>query len=306
MNFKITRFITLLALSGLSLAVNASNSHTDEADSTQHHDSIHLTGQMAQAAGLKFESAGPGTIARTLTSYAKVVYDPSQVSHVRARFSGIIEQVTVNIGDTVKQGQVLAKIESNESLQTYQLKAPIAGRITKRHANPGELTQAKILFTIMDDSAQWLELKVFPTQIEKIKPGQQIRFQASTDGKWSSARIQHLLADESGQPYLIARAALTERHQQVFNGRVLKTYIQLSRTQVAVRVNNEALQQYEGKTVVFVREQDQIFARPVKLGLQDNAYSQIVHGLAPGEQYVSHNSYLVKADLGKSAAGHHH
>ena len=42
------------------------------------------------------------------------------------------------LGDTVRAGETLAVIESNESLRTYNLAAPISGVITERNANPGE------------------------------------------------------------------------------------------------------------------------------------------------------------------------
>ena len=48
------------------------------------------------------------------------------VREVHARFAGVIRSVASNVGDTVRAGDTLATIESNESLQTYSVTAPIA------------------------------------------------------------------------------------------------------------------------------------------------------------------------------------
>jgi cobalt-zinc-cadmium efflux system membrane fusion protein len=47
-------------------------------------------------------------------------------------------------------------------------------------------------------------------------------------------------------------------------------------------------------------------ARPVQLGRSDGKYTEIVKGLQAGEQYAAKNSFLIKADLGKSEASHDH
>ncbi|MEY3608417.1 MAG: hypothetical protein RLZZ447_1205, partial [Verrucomicrobiota bacterium] len=33
---------------------------------------------------------------------------------------------------------------------------------------------------------------------------------------------------------------------------------------------------------------------------------EVLKGLAPGEEYVTDNSFLIKADIGKSGASHDH
>ena len=57
---------------------------------------------------------------------------------------------------------------------------------------------------------------------------------------------------------------------------------------------------------MFIQSGDAYEARPVTVGLSDTRYTEIISGISPGARYVSNNSYLIKADIGKSGAAHNH
>jgi cobalt-zinc-cadmium efflux system membrane fusion protein len=71
-----------------------------------------------------------------------------------------------------------------------------------------------------------------------------------------------------------------------------------------ISVDNGALQQIEGKTVVFVAEGNAFEPREVSLGVKDTDRTQVIKGLVPGERYVAENSFVMKAELGKGEAEH--
>ena len=75
---------------------------------------------------------------------------------------------------------------------------------------------------------------------------------------------------------------------------------------VPVVIASEAVQTLEDKPTVFVREGDQFEPRPVQLGRSDDKWSEVIAGLKPGEQYVTKNSFILKAELGKGEAEHEH
>ena len=116
-------------------------------------------------------SAGPGTISDELVLYGAIAPDATRVRAVHARFPGVIRTVSRNVGDAVRAGDALATIESNESLQTYTVTAPIAGIVTARHAAPGEQTDADALFEIADFSSVWAELDVFSRDRARLRTG---------------------------------------------------------------------------------------------------------------------------------------
>ena len=74
---------------------------------------------------------------------------------------------------------------------------------------------------------------------------------------------------------------------------------------VGVLLPKSALQTIEGKSVVFVREGEGFEARAVKIGRQNVSHVEISSGVNPGDWFASKQSFLLKADLGKSEVHEH-
>ena len=91
---------------------------------------------VAKALEIETETAGPVVIDKTISAYGQIVENPENVRQVSARFEGVIKRVFSSVGEKVKKGQKLAIIESNESLKTYSIKAPISGLLMERNAIP--------------------------------------------------------------------------------------------------------------------------------------------------------------------------
>jgi len=73
------------------------------------------------------------------------------------------------------------------------------------------------------------------------------------------------------------------------------------------------VQRVEGREVVFVRSKEGFEARAVKIGRRGIASEtgraavvEILEGVTAGEAYAAKNSFVLKAELGKSEAGHDH
>ena len=75
----------------------------------------------------------------------------------------------------VKAGDVVAVIESNESMAPYSLKAPLSGRIIEKQAVPGEYaSEEKSIYVLADLSTVWVNLAVYPKDADKVKVGQKV------------------------------------------------------------------------------------------------------------------------------------
>ncbi|MGS0758189.1 efflux transporter periplasmic adaptor subunit, partial [Roseateles sp. GG27B] len=75
---------------------------------------------------------------------------------------------------------------------------------------------------------------------------------------------------------------------------------------VPVAVAVGAVQSLRDWQVVFGRYGQQFEARPLELGRSDGRFVEVIKGLQAGERYAAKNSYLIKADIGKSGASHDH
>lgn len=265
---------------------------------------VEIADAMASKAGISTAVAGPGEINKTLTVYGRVIADPGRISHIRARFPGTITQVNVSIGERVEKGQKLAEVESNESLKRYVLKAPFSGIITARHASQGEATDEQALFTVANFDQVWAEFQIFPGQMSRIALGQPVTM--SVESEQTTSTIKHLIPSDSGQPFVLARAAIDNKQGRWTPGLLLQGLVSVEQVQASLRVDNRSLQTFENRTVVFVKEGERYEARPVTLGRSDSRFTEVLDGLKPGDEYVVINSYLIKADLEKSGASHDH
>jgi membrane fusion protein, heavy metal efflux system len=265
-----------------------------------------IAAEIASAAGIATRVAGPGTIADTLMVYGTVATDLTRVREVQARFPGAIRSVARKVGDTVRVGDALATIESNESLQTYTVTAPIAGTITARHAEPGEQTGTEPLFVVVDLSTVWAELNVFSRDRSRLRPGTPARIIAD-DGAEVEGTIDYLapVSDRSSQS-VTARVLVDNAQGRWTPGQFVEARVTVSETPVALAVPLSALQRFREFDVVFARVGDVYEVRMLTLGRRDGANVEVLDGLAAGTEYVTENSYLVKADIEKSGASHDH
>ena len=73
-----------------------------------------------------------------------------------------------------------------------------------------------------------------------------------------------------------------------------------------VLVPRAAVQEIGGESVVFVRTPEGFEKRKSVLGRGDQDGVEVVFGLDPGERYAAANTFVLKAELGKSEAEHSH
>lgn len=301
-----------LALGGCGGADPAAESpsaknETGHEEEGEHSEPTHvaLTPEQIQAAGIVVAEAGPATIRETLPVYGAIAPNAERVRDVGARFPGVIRSVTAKIGDSVRAGETLATIESNESLQTYSVVAPLNGVVTARQANPGEQTGDKVLFTIADLSTVWVELSLFPRDIAKVRVGQTVRVSSTDTGVNADGKIVYVAPfGTSANQTLTARVLLDNADRRWAPGLYVTAQVTLGENSVPLVVRNEALQTLENNNVVFVHAEEGFKPRPVRIGRADAQLSEVTDGLQAGERYAAANSYILKAELGKGSAEH--
>lgn len=261
----------------------------------------------ARSAGIVAEAAGPALIRDTLPLYGRIVATADGQRSVTARFPGQIRSVAKALGDTVRAGDMLARIESNDSLQVYAVTSPIAGVVAERRANPGEQAGTEPLFTISNLDQVWAELSVFPRDLPRLKPGQTVRVKSLDEPEGAEGRLVSLSpAAGRADQALSARVLLDNSGRRWTPGLYVSAEALIGGAQVPLAVKTAALQQFRDSTVVFEQVGDSYEVRMLELGRSDGEFSEVLGGLKPGARYVSGNSYLVKADIEKSGASHDH
>lgn len=286
------------------IAAPAEKAHAERGD--DHAQRVHVDADLAIAHGIETAPVGAGVIREALQVFGRIAADPERVRAVGARFSGMVRSVEVAVGDSVRSGATLATVESNESLRSYRLTAPIDGIVIRRAVNPGEQTGDGALFELADYSRVWAELTVFPRDRQRLHAGQAVTVDA-VDAQTSGAGVvADLLPPGTQVAALRARVLLDNTDARWTPGQFVSARVSLAETPVQRVVPLTALQQLDGREVVFVAVDDAYEARVVRLGRRDGTHAEVLDGIGAGERIVVANSYLLKADIGKSGAAHDH
>jgi cobalt-zinc-cadmium efflux system membrane fusion protein len=267
---------------------------------------VHLSAAQVAAAAIGTAVAGPAEIRETLTVYGSIAPNAERMREVAARFPGPIIGVNKKVGDTVKLGETLATVESNESLRTYAVTAPLAGVVTVRNANAGEQAADKSLFTVADLSTVWVELSLFPRDRASVRVGQQVLVRSVDAGLTATGQVVYVAPfGSSVSQTLTARVLLANAERRWAPGLYVSAEVVLSQKPAALTIRSEALQTLDGKTSVFVEDEPGEFVpHAVQLGRTDGEVAEVLAGIQAGQRYVTTNSFILKSQLGASSAGH--
>lgn len=280
----------------------------DDGEHAEGADSTTISAAMAAQSGIVSAAATAGVIADEHEVQGLLTPVDGRVAQVMARFPGPVRSLQADVGDRVRAGQALASIDSNLSLTTYRISAPISGVVLSRQAQVGMVAgEGTPLFEIADLSRLWVDLHIFGADTQHITAGVPVTVTRMTDGASQSATLERVLpGTATASQSTVARTTVRNDDGQWRPGAAVRARIVVAMQPAEVVVPLSALQTMEGREVVFVREGDTYSARPVQLGARDAAKVEVKHGLRAGEQVVIEQSYLVKADIGKAGAAHEH
>jgi cobalt-zinc-cadmium efflux system membrane fusion protein len=266
----------------------------------------HISDAVAEVSEIKTENAGPTIITEYLSMNGRVQINPNKQSSVRARYPGIVKATRKKLGDNVNKGESLLTIQNNISLQNYDVRAPISGIITKRNVQTGESTDGDVLYEITDLSDVWIALDVFSKDASLIKIDQHVAL-VTLGGQQFQGTIKTLWPMISTQSQSVKAIVPIVNKEGVFKpGQIIKAKVNIAEHEVSLAVRQSAIQQFRDFKVVFARFGDMYEVRMLDLGKTDQEWVEVLGGLKPGTEYVTENSYLIKADIEKSGASHDH
>lgn len=206
-----------------------------------------------------------------------------------------------------------AAASGTAGLTRYEVRAPMAGVVVEKKISVGEVLKDDApIFQLADLGTLWVELSLPVQTLGQLQIGARGRIQGApaSEPALTLSHIGSTVAEQSRSA--MARLLLPNPRGLWRPGQPVTVALQTGQTgasaevMVPVAVRNEALQNREGRDEVYVREGQRMVARAVRLGRSDGRHTEVLQGLSAGERYASANSFVVKADLGKSAAAHAH
>lgn len=268
---------------------------------------VTIVDEAARAAGIETGTVGPQQVGETIEIIGRVELDPTGSAEVGAKYPGPVVSVHRNVGDRVGRGTLLARVESSNSLQTYAIYAPIAGVITQRNTNVGDIADSQPLFVISDPSRTVATFPIFPRNIERIRPGQSVQIRGLEGERSQTATIRDFLplAEVTSQA-VTARASLPNRDGFWRPGMAVRGLVSVDQRSVPLAVRTEAIQQFRDFRVVFAKIGQTYEVRMLELGREGPEWTEVLSGIKPGAVYATKNSYVIKANIEKSGASHDH
>lgn len=264
--------------------------------------------KVAQDAGIRVAPAAAGVIADEHEVQGLLTPVEGRVAKVMARFPGPIRTLRANVGDRVRAGQPLATIESNLSLTTYTVPAPISGVVLARNASIGTVaSEGAALYEIADLSELWVDLHIFGADAQHITAGVRVRVTRLSDGLTAETTLERVLpGTATASQSTVARATIRNLDGLWRPGSAVKARVTVDQAPAKLVVPITALQTAEDQDVVYVQQGDTYHTRPVSLGRRDAERVEVLDGLKAGERVVVAQSFLVKADIEKSTVEEDH
>jgi cobalt-zinc-cadmium efflux system membrane fusion protein len=250
-----------------------------------------------------------GAIARTAYDLREAEYKDAEAktAGTRATVAKIAEQIH-RFGWTDQDlASLPAKQGTGHSISHSVVKAPLSGIVTAYHASIGEVVEPSTeLLAITDMSSLWVLADVFEKDLAHVQSGKAVQVRvASYPGKVFQGRITYV-ADTIEPKTRTAKVRCVVEN----NGGLLKlemfatVEIPMDRSSSVLAVPDSAIQQIEGKSVVFVRNSEKEFRkREVQTGIASGGYTEIQSGLKAGDLVVSQGSFVVKTAFLRNLIG---
>lgn len=186
-------------------------------------------------------------------------------------------------------------------LREKEIRAPIKGRVIERLANIGlPVTAESQLYALADLSEVEVELAVPVASLAEVRAGQPVMLKGAGGTTFEGVvrAINAMITPETRTGHVVA--VFKNPNGALRPGVLLNAEIAIEQSPVKVLAPRAAIQLVHNEPTVFVRVKDGFEKRVVELGDGDEQSVEIVKGLKPGETIAAANSFVLKAEAGKS------
>lgn len=200
------------------------------------------------------------------------------------------------------------------------LRAPIAAEVVAARARPGAYVSAgDALFTLAVPERRWLEVRVPEQHAEHLRnaSGASLHSESNSESPFEPVVLDtqsgaRLVATESVIDPATRTASVTFEYPSEagpsFIGSRFPAQVFYGQAMPRLAIPRSAVIDDGGQPVVYVQTSGETFERrPVRLGVYDGPWVEVLRGIAEGDWVVSEGAYYVKlAAAGGEEIGHGH
>lgn len=185
------------------------------------------------------------------------------------------------------------------------IKAPATGTLLTRNVTPGTVVASSgDLFVVSDLSTLWMIALVNEEHLPALRAGMPVRVRVQAYGTQAFPGRIGKLGEELDPTTRTVRVRVDVPNPRgLLRPEMYATAeIELGSSKPGLYVPQEAIQEVNGQSAIFVRTAvDRFEARPVRAGTPVQNSVEIVRGLKPGEQVAIAGSYVLKSQLMKAS-----
>lgn len=276
------------------------------------HGEIRITEELILEQGLELAIVDSGYIYYTYKFPAHVVESKEASAIIRVRFPGIITKIYRGQGDRVKEGEVVAQVESDESFSTYSITSPISGIVVEQMVSEGEaVDKGQPIMKVMNLKEVWVKGMIYPQKAPMVREGQTVEVHRHFGDRYVKLEGRIFLVS----PQVDEETRLLPVFIEVENdGGILKPgmygdVVLRDSQRVHRRLPMEAVHVMGSDTVVFLKRGERVEQRIVSLGIRGENYVEVLDGVSVGDTVFAKNSFVIKAEMEKESwmeEGHSH
>ncbi|OPZ87625.1 MAG: Multidrug resistance protein MdtA precursor [bacterium ADurb.Bin429] len=234
-------------------------------------------------------------IAKTGVSQAKAALEAAK----SARQVNVMRDKDVLAAQAVVQQAREALTSATQLLDYMYIYSPVSGVVAARMAEVGQsMGSGESVLKISTNNMLYFEAQVSELEAPRLRAGQQVTLTVDAlqgdRGNLYAGKTAHIFAGavEKVVPVVDARTrnftvrVMVPASPALFPGMFTRGAIVVARHPNAVTVPKDALVKRDGRTLVFVAEDDVARERAVTLGASDAAAVQVLSGVNPGDRLI--------------------
>jgi multidrug efflux pump subunit AcrA (membrane-fusion protein) len=226
--------------------------------------------------------------------------NPSEEGPARAVLAGARERLSL-LG--VIAGEIEAIDASGLPRPLLHVHAPLGGTVLQCDVVAGDAVDlGTSLFRLADPSTLWAGLHIQEKDLGALTPGDEVLLRTQAyPGEEFRGRLA-LIGDvvDAATRTVAGRVEMANPGGRLKSGMYVEASIRPGGERRALTVPEEAVQDDEGRSIVFVKTGERTYTRrPVQLGERFDGVVEVLKGVADGEIVVTSGSFLLKSELRK-------
>lgn len=288
---SLLRTFALLALAGLWPAVLSAHGEQIKVGATAK-GPIRLTPAQERALGLTLAAANPRPVADVLYLNGEVRPVAGRQAQASSRIPGQITQVYVTVGQYVRAGQRLARVQSRlvgDPPPSVDILAPMSGTIEQVMATVGQSIEPSTpLFGLRDSREVSVVARVYEEDLGKVRVGQEttLEFISYPDQPFAG-RIQLLGPSLDPLTRTVDVWVTVNNDQGTLRPNLFaRVGVVLRQEAAALTVPTAAVIEANGERFVFLKQSGGYVRTDIQTGVRDHEVTEVTSGLVPGDKVV--------------------